>query len=131
MKQEDFLKDLYMQEIRNNRIHREVDTERQRELQRLLLVVVPLVLLLLVTGWQHFELLRHGYDVERLRQEQTREVETNRHLRLEIETLRAPSRIERIAKEQLHLVAPAPDEAIVIERRGDRAAAEVAHAQAN
>ena len=70
MKQEDFLKDLYTQEIRNNRIHREVDAERQRELRRLLLVVLPLVILLLVAGWQHFQLLRHGYEVERLRQEQ-------------------------------------------------------------
>ena len=131
MKQEDFLKDLYTQEIRNTRIHREVDAERQREFQRLFLVVLPFVILLLVTGWQHFQLLQHGYEVERLRQEQARELETNRHLRLEIETLRAPARIERIATEQLDLVAPAPDAAIVIERRGDSGAAEAADAQTN
>ena len=59
----------------------------RRELRRLLLVVLPLVILLLVAGWQHFQLLRHGYEVERLRQEQARETEINRHLRLEIETL--------------------------------------------
>ena len=131
MKQEDFLKDLYTQEIRNTRIHREVDADRQREFQRLFLVVLPFVILLLVTGWQHFQLLQHGYEVERLRQEQARELETNRHLRLEIETLRAPARIERIATEQLDLVAPAPDEAIVIERRDDSGAAEAADAQTN
>jgi len=131
MKQEDFLKDLYTQEIRNTRIHREVDSERQREFQRLFLVVLPFVILLLVTGWQHFQLLQHGYEVERLRQEQARELETNRHLRLEIETLRAPARIERIATEQLDLVAPAPDEAIVIERRGDSGAVGAADAQTN
>jgi len=33
-----------------------------------------------------------------------------------VETLRAPRRIERIATEQLHLVAPARGQAIVIER---------------
>ena len=44
------------------------------------------------------------------------EEEINRHLRLEIETLRAPARIEQIATEQLHLVAPSRDQAIVIER---------------
>ncbi|MXY23584.1 MAG: hypothetical protein F4Y45_03555 [Acidobacteria bacterium] len=131
MKQEDFLKDLYTQEIRNTRIHREVDAERQREFQRLFLVVLPFVILLLVTGWQHFQLLQHGYEVERLRQEQARELETNRHLRLEIETLRAPGRIERIATEQLDLVAPAPDQAIVIERRDDSGARESADAQTN
>lgn len=131
MKQEDLLTDLYRQKIRNSRIHRDVDPERQREFQLLLLVVLPLVILLVVTGWQHFQLLQHGYEVERLRQEQARELETNRHLRLEIESLRAPARIERIATEQLDLVAPAPDEAIVIERRGDSRPAEVVDAQAN
>ena len=38
------------------------------------------------------------------------------HLRLEIETLKAPKRIEKIATEQLHLVAPQRGQAIVIER---------------
>ena len=51
-----------------------------------------------------------------MQQERAAEEEVNRHLRLEIETLRAPRRIERLATEQLHLVAPARGEAIVIER---------------
>jgi cell division protein FtsL len=37
-------------------------------------------------------------------------------LRLEIEALRSPARIERVATEQLYLIAPARDQAIVIER---------------
>ena len=45
-----------------------------------------------------------------------RELEINRHLRLEVETLQAPKRIEQIATEQLNLVAPTSDEAIVIKR---------------
>jgi cell division protein FtsL len=40
----------------------------------------------------------------------------NRHLRLEIETLRSPQRIEELATKKLHLVQPPPDRAIVIER---------------
>jgi len=40
---------------------------------------------------------------------------TNRRLRLEIEALRSPERIEDLAK-RLKLVAPAQGEAIVIER---------------
>ena len=72
--------------------------------------------MLLFSAWQHFELLRHGYQIERDAAERAAEEEVNRHLRLEIETLRAPRRIEKIATEQLHLVAPARDQAIVIER---------------
>ena len=48
--------------------------------------------------------------------ERAQELELNRHLRLEIETLRAPARIERIATEQLNLIAPTSDDAQVLER---------------
>ncbi len=103
-------------DVRNNPIVREVDETRQRELWRSVGVGVLLVGVLLFSAWQHFELLRHGYQIERMQQERAAEEEVNRHLRLEIESLRSPSRIERIAKEKLNLVEPAADDAIVIER---------------
>jgi len=77
---------------------------------------VFLVAVLLFSAWQHFELRQHGYRIEEMQQERDRELEINRHLRLEVETLQSPKRIERIATEQLNLVAPSSDEAIVIER---------------
>jgi cell division protein FtsL len=103
-------------DIRNNPIVREVDQARQRELWRSLAVGAFLVGVLLFSAWQQFELLRHGYQIERLQRERAAQEEINRHLRLEIETLRAPGRIERIATEKLRMVPPAPGEAIVIER---------------
>jgi cell division protein FtsL len=103
-------------DVRNNPIVREVDQARQRQLWRSMGIGMLLVVVLLFSAWQHFELLRHGYQIERMQQERAAEEEINRHLRLEIETLRAPRRIEKIAIEQLHLVAPSRDQAIVIER---------------
>lgn len=103
-------------DIRNTPIVREIDRARQRELWRSGAVGVCLVAVLLFSAWQHFELLRHGYEIEQMEQARARELELNRHLRLEIETLRAPQRIEQIATEELHLVAPTPAEAQVIER---------------
>ena len=103
-------------DVRNNPIVREVDRERHREMWRSTLIGVFLVLVLLFSAWQHFELVRHGYVIQRLQRERTAEEEVNRHLRLEIETLRSPKRIESIATKQLHLIAPAQDQAIVIER---------------
>ena len=102
--------------IRNNAIIREVDQGRQRELWRSAAVGVLLVAVLLFSAWQHFELLQHGYRIEKMEHERAQELEINRHLRLEIETLRSPKRIERIATEQLNLVAPSRDEAFVVER---------------
>jgi cell division protein FtsL len=103
-------------DVRNNPIIREVDEARQRQLWRSMLIGIFLAVVLLFSAWQHFELVRHGYRIERMQQERAAEEEINRQLRLEIETLRAPRRIEKIATEQLHLVAPARDQAIVIER---------------
>jgi cell division protein FtsL len=103
-------------DVRNNPIVREVDHARQRQLWRSMGIGVFLVAVLLFSAWQHFELLRHGYRIEVMQRERAAEEEVNRQLRLEIETLRAPQRIEKIATEQLHLVAPTGDQAIVIER---------------
>jgi cell division protein FtsL len=103
-------------DVRNNPIVREIDEARQREMWRSITVGVAIVLLLLFSAWQHFELLRHGYRVEQMQKERAQEAEINRHLRLEIETLRSPARIERLATERLRMVAPSADDAIVIER---------------
>jgi cell division protein FtsL len=102
-------------DVRNNPIVREVDEERQRELWKTVGVAGFLVLVLLFSAWQHFELLRHGYQTEELQRQRSAEEETGRRLRLEIDTLKSPQRIEALAG-QLHLVTPSQDEAIVIER---------------
>jgi cell division protein FtsL len=103
-------------DVRNNPIVREVDETRQRELWKSVGVAGLLVIVLLFSAWQHFELLRHGYQAEELQRQRAAEEETGRRLRLEIDTLKAPKRIETLATKQLHLVAPSRDEAIVIER---------------
>jgi cell division protein FtsL len=95
---------------------RPIDDAQRREFRRSLGVGVFLVAVLLFSAWQHFELLRHGYEIERLQRERAAEEEVNRHLRLEIEALEEPARIDKIARETLHLVDPSPAETIVIER---------------
>jgi cell division protein FtsL len=103
-------------DVRNNPIVREVDDRRQQEQWRSVAVGVLFVGVLLFSGWQRVELLQHGYRVEQMEKERDNEEETNRHLRLEIETLKSPQRIENLAMGRLKLVAPATGSAIVIER---------------
>ena len=103
-------------DIRNNLIVREVDRARHREMWRAATVGAFLVSVLLFWAWQHFELLRHGYRLEQMQRERSSETELNRHLRLELDTLRSPIRIERLATDTLHMVAPGPSDASVIER---------------
>lgn len=103
-------------DVRNNPVVREIDRERHLEMWRSAGVGVFLVAVLLFSAWQHFELLRYGYRLEQMQKDRATEGEVNRHLRLEIETLRSPKRIERLATRSLRMVAPGPDDAAVIER---------------
>ena len=103
-------------DVRNNPIVREIDAERHRQLWRTAGISAVLVLVLLFSAVQTFELIRHGYDIQRLERDRASEEDINRHLRLEIETLRSPRRIEEMAIRALKLVAPDREEAIVIER---------------
>lgn len=103
-------------DVRNNPIVREVDQRRQRELWASLVIGAALVLVVMFSAWQHFELIRHGYDLEHMQRERAAEEGVRQHLRLEIETLRAPQRIEKLATDRLGMVAPTAADAIVLER---------------
>ncbi len=103
-------------DVRNNPIVREVDQDRHRDMLRATAAGVLLVAVLLFWAFQHFERLRYGYRFEQMQRERAAENEINRHLRLELDTLRSPIRIERLALDRLHMVAPGPNEASVIER---------------
>ena len=103
-------------DIRNNPIVREVDRERHREMWRSMGIGLFLVVVLLFSAWQHFELQQHGYKYEQMLQERAEEDLINRHLRLEVETLKAPARVERVATGKLRMVAPTATESTVIER---------------
>jgi cell division protein FtsL len=103
-------------DIRNNPIVREVDRERHHEMWRSALIGVFLVMVLLFSAWQHFEQLRHGYQLEEMQAELNKEEAANRFLRLEVETLKAPARIEDYATDHLRMVAPTDEDAVVIER---------------
>ena len=103
-------------DIRNNPIVREIDLERHREMWRSMGIGLFLVAVLLFSAWQHFELQQHGYKYEQMLQERAEEDLVNRHLRLEVETLKAPARVERVATGKLRMVAPTATDSTVIER---------------
>ena len=103
-------------DVRNNPIVREVDRERHRDMWRSVRISAFLVSVLLFLAWQQFELRQYGYRMEDLQRLRADEAVIRRHLRLEIETYRSPKRIEDYAKNRLHMVAPGPADATVIER---------------
>jgi cell division protein FtsL len=103
-------------DVRNNPIVREVDDAKQRDLWKTVAVAGLFVVILLFWAWPRFEMLRRGYRLEEMQSQRQSEEETTRQLRLQVETLTSPKRIETLATEKLHLVTPTREEAIVIER---------------
>jgi cell division protein FtsL len=103
-------------DIRNTQIVRELDRTRQRELFQYAGVGMIIVGLLLYSAWQHFELVRHGYRLEEMQKAKKDEEAINRSLKLQLEVLKSPQRIERLATERLRMIEAGPQTAIVIER---------------
>jgi cell division protein FtsL len=102
-------------DVRNNPVVREVDTGWRRERWHWLGIAVLLAGALVFTARQRFEIIQLGYDFNTLQNERAREAETARHLKAELEALQSPARIERIATQQLDMVAPGPGQTLVIE----------------
>ncbi len=103
-------------DVRNTTIVREVDERRQRQLWTSLAIGAVLVVVVMFDAWQHFELIRQGYAIEAAQKALTEEREVARHLRLDIETLRSPQRLERVATGRLGMVQPKAADTIVLER---------------
>lgn len=103
-------------DIRNNPVVREVDLQQKRDFLRTSTAAALIVSMGLFAAWQHFKIVQNGYEVQKLEQARAAEAALNRKLRLEVETLRSPQRIERIALEDLHMVSPTPKDTLVVER---------------
>ncbi|MFO7691747.1 MAG: cell division protein FtsL [Vicinamibacterales bacterium] len=94
---------------------RNVDRARQREMWWSVFFGSLFVGALLLVAWEHSQWREVGYARDRLQQERAAGEAENRHLRLELETLREPQRIENLALRHLELVAPSQTEAVVLD----------------
>ena len=103
-------------DVRNNPIVREVDEARLREMLRWTFVGVFVVAIFVYSAWQHLELVRYGYRIEQMQQQRAAEEKVNRHLKLNIQTLSRPDRIEQLASRRLKLVQPASEDTFILER---------------
>jgi cell division protein FtsL len=101
-------------DIQNHPV-RNVDRARQREMWWSVVFVPLLVGALLLVAWEHSQWTDLGYETTRLQQKRAAIEAENRHLRLELETLLMPQRIEKLAIQDLHLVWPTQTEAVVLQ----------------
>lgn len=103
-------------DVRNNPIIREVDSERHAEMWKWAGLGGIVALSVMFWTWQHFDILLHGYRLDEQQKERTQLESEGRRLRLQIDELKSPKRIDTLARTRLKLVAPGREDAIVIER---------------
>jgi hypothetical protein len=101
--------------IRNRPIAAEIDRGRQRDILRWLVLGAVLLAAALFDAWQRYGIVDSGFKLSSLEREIAAEQMKGRVLRLEIEALNAPDRIEALGR-QMQLQQPGPADAVVIER---------------
>ena len=97
-----------VKQIDNSRLVRFVAPHHMRECARIVSLGGLIALGAFLYAWQHFETIQLRYQLESLRSERAQATELNQELKLEIAGLRAPERIDMIARRQLGLTAPTP-----------------------
>ena len=85
--------------IDNSRQVKVEDPKRSHEMRQFGVALACLFLLVMTYTWQHFKAVEYGYKVESLKAERDGQIEQNRVLRLETASLRAPERIDKIARQ--------------------------------
>ena len=63
-------------------------------------------------GWQHYQWIQNGYRIEAEQKKQLQLAEMQRQLKLERASLRAPARVDAIARRDLGMVLPAPGQLV-------------------
>jgi len=85
--------------IDNSRLVKVEDPKRSREMRQFGIALGCLFVLVMTYTWQHFKAVEYGYKVESMKAQRDGLLEENRALRLEQASLRAPDRIDKLARD--------------------------------
>ena len=97
-----------LKRIDNSRLVRNVEPVRLRGFYRTAGLGAVIAAFLMMYIYQHFQCIDLSFQLEDLKSKQTQSMAMNSELRLEIEGLRDPRRIDVIARRQLGLTQPMP-----------------------
>ena len=108
-----------VKQIDNSRLARPAAPARVRDFWRRVAVGAAMAACLLTYAWQHFECIQIRYQIEQLDSERAKAEELNQQLHLEVATLRSPSRVDAIARNQLGLTVPVPGQVAPVDDAND------------
>jgi len=102
----------FTKQIDNSRLAREPGLEKWREYFNLVVSGVLVFLCGLVFSWQHLKCVQDGYEIEGLKAERVQLQKWNHQLRLSEAGLVDPQRIDTLARKDLGMVSPSPQQVI-------------------
>jgi cell division protein FtsL len=108
-----------VKKIDNSRLVRATSSAGLRDLSRRLAAGAGLAACLWFYAWQHFECIQIRYQIEQLEAQRTQAAQLDEQLHLEVATLRSPSRVDSIARNELGLTVPVPAEIAPAQGLGD------------
>ena len=108
-----------VKQIDNSRLARPAAPARVQDFWRRVAVGAAMAACLLSYAWQHFECIQIRYRIEQLDSERAKAEELNQQLHLEVATLRSPSRVDAIARNQLGLTVPVPGQVAPVNDAND------------
>src|ERR1700740_3069080 len=117
--------------IDNSRLVRHVEPTRLRGLYKTAALGAIVAAFLMLYVYQHFRCIDLSFQVEDLKGKQTQLSSLNSELRLEIEGLRDPQRIDVIARRHLGLTEPLPTQVQEYDTPGGAEVAAVRYVRTN
>jgi cell division protein FtsB len=93
-----------------------VDVQQKQEFRQTLGVIGLVVMMLLFWAWPHLQVVNVESRIEELRMALQEAEARNRHLRLELATVRAPQAIDERARRSLHMTSPTEANTVIVER---------------
>jgi cell division protein FtsL len=78
------------------------------------LVALAVMSLLLLYVWERVEVVRVGYQIERLKTQKVSLQRERDELQVKVSALTSPERIARIAKDQLGMTPPQPGQVVLV-----------------
>jgi cell division protein FtsL len=101
-------------DILGQQVIRERAIPVRQEFKNYMLVAIALVFSMLLFVWSRTQMVQMGYEVSQANKIYQGYVSENQQLRVEVASLRAPSRIEALAKSQLGFVTPKAEQIILV-----------------
>jgi cell division protein FtsL len=109
---------VFEKRISNAAVHRDVDTEQRHQYLLLVGLAALFMVGLLFYGWQQYQWIQTGYQIENAQKKREDLAEFHKQLDLERSAWASRDRIDTIARNTLGMVTAAPEQTVMLSGDG-------------